>query len=126
MEMLAQVEIEDPQRRYVYGIVAAGAAETRNELDEVHAPVWRVHGHQTVAVPRRYHFVMPPRLPECPVHAELRHNVFLAYKEIAAELRIGLDTVRAHARRIYSKLHVSSRTEAVVKCLGGKTLPSPT
>jgi len=41
------------------------------------------------------------------------------YKEIAAKMGIGLDTVRAHASRIYFKLHVSSRTEAVVKYLGG-------
>jgi DNA-binding NarL/FixJ family response regulator len=40
------------------------------------------------------------------------------YKEIAAELGISLDTVREHARRVYAKLHVSSRTEAVVKFLG--------
>jgi len=48
------------------------------------------------------------------------------YKEIAAELGIALDTVREHSRRIYSKLHVTSRTEAVVKYLGGKTTPPPT
>ena len=42
------------------------------------------------------------------------------YKEIGGELNISLDTVREHARRIYAKLHVSSRTEAVVKYLGGK------
>lgn len=46
------------------------------------------------------------------------------YKEIATQLGISLDTVREHARRIYVKLHVSSRTEAVVKYLGG-TPPSP-
>ena len=43
------------------------------------------------------------------------------YKEIAGLMGISLDTVREHARRIYSKLHVSSRTEAVVKYLGGST-----
>ena len=41
------------------------------------------------------------------------------YKEIAGVMGISLDTVREHARRIYSKLHVTSRTEAVVKYLGG-------
>jgi DNA-binding NarL/FixJ family response regulator len=34
-------------------------------------------------------------------------------KEIAASLSITLDTVRYHLKRIYEKLHVRSRTEAV-------------
>jgi DNA-binding CsgD family transcriptional regulator len=40
------------------------------------------------------------------------------YKEIAGHLGISLDTVREYVRSIYDKLHVSSRTEAVVKYLG--------
>jgi DNA-binding NarL/FixJ family response regulator len=37
------------------------------------------------------------------------------YKEIAGRLEIGIETVRTHIHHIYEKLHVQSRTEAVVK-----------
>lgn len=37
------------------------------------------------------------------------------YKEIAEALGISLDTVRKHVQSVYQKLHVRSRTEAVVK-----------
>ncbi|MDE3068486.1 MAG: response regulator transcription factor [Verrucomicrobiota bacterium] len=39
------------------------------------------------------------------------------YKEIADHLGITLSTVRAHLHTVYEKLHVQSRTEAVVKFL---------
>ena len=39
------------------------------------------------------------------------------YKEIADGLGISLDTVRKHLQSVYQKLHVHSRTEAVVKYL---------
>jgi DNA-binding NarL/FixJ family response regulator len=42
------------------------------------------------------------------------------YKEIADALGISIDTVRTHLRRIYHKLHVHSRTAAVVKFLAAK------
>ena len=40
------------------------------------------------------------------------------YKEIAWELSITIETVRTHLHNIYKKLHVRTRTEAVVKYLG--------
>ena len=39
------------------------------------------------------------------------------YKEIVANLGMSLDTVRTHIRNIFEKLHVHSRTKAVVKYL---------
>lgn len=42
-----------------------------------------------------------------------------AYKEIADRMNISIDTVRSYVRAVYEKLHVHSRTEAVVKYLRG-------
>jgi DNA-binding NarL/FixJ family response regulator len=41
-----------------------------------------------------------------------------AYKQIADRLGVSIHTVRNYIRRIYEKLHVQSRTEAVAKFLG--------
>ena len=41
----------------------------------------------------------------------------LAYKQIAGQLNVSIHTVRNYIRRIYEKLHVHSRTAAVVKFL---------
>jgi DNA-binding NarL/FixJ family response regulator len=40
------------------------------------------------------------------------------YKEIGDRLGISLSTVRGHLHKVYAKLHVQSRTEAVIKYLG--------
>jgi DNA-binding NarL/FixJ family response regulator len=37
------------------------------------------------------------------------------YKEIATRLGLSIETIRTHIRNIYEKLHVRSRTEAVLK-----------
>lgn len=43
-----------------------------------------------------------------------------SYKMIAAELKISIDTVRFHIKKIYDKLHVHSATEAVSKAIKDK------
>jgi DNA-binding NarL/FixJ family response regulator len=40
------------------------------------------------------------------------------YKQIAGQLGISINTLRAYLRAIYEKLHVHSRTEAAVKFIG--------
>ena len=42
----------------------------------------------------------------------------LLYKEIAEQLHISTATVRQHIHKIYEKLHVQNRTEAINKMLG--------
>ena len=42
----------------------------------------------------------------------------LFYKEIAVELSITVGTVRQHIHKIYEKLHVQNRTEALNKFRG--------
>ena len=41
----------------------------------------------------------------------------LSYKQIADKMAISIDTVRTYIRRTYEKLHVRSRSEAIVKFL---------
>ncbi|MBK8608935.1 MAG: response regulator transcription factor [Chitinophagaceae bacterium] len=45
-----------------------------------------------------------------------------SYKMIAAEMKISIDTVRFHIKKIYDKLHVHSATEAVSKAIRNKLL----
>ncbi len=45
-----------------------------------------------------------------------------SYKMIAVELKISIDTVRFHIKKIYDKLHVHSATEAVSKAIKNKLL----
>ncbi len=63
----------------------------------------------------------PAELALSPREREVLHYLAQGYryKEIAEALFISPETVRSHLRSIYDKLHVRSRTEAVVKYLGG-------
>jgi DNA-binding NarL/FixJ family response regulator len=65
----------------------------------------------------------PPRGTESPELSPRELEVLqalaqgLAYKQIADQLNVSIHTVRNYIRRVYEKLHVRSRTEAVVKFL---------
>ena len=45
-----------------------------------------------------------------------------SYKLIASELFIAIDTVRSHIKKIYDKLHVNSKSEAVAKAIKSKVV----
>lgn len=62
----------------------------------------------------------PPLHPHLSPREEAVLNLLskgYTYKQIADDLRISIDTIRTYLRRIYEKLHVQSRTEAVAKYL---------
>jgi DNA-binding NarL/FixJ family response regulator len=44
----------------------------------------------------------------------------LQYKEIADQLQIGFGTVRQHLHKVYEKLHVQNKTEAINKVYGNR------
>lgn len=46
-----------------------------------------------------------------------------AYKQIGDELGVSMDTTRTYIRRIYEKLHVHSRTAAVLRFMGSPPMP---
>ncbi|ULQ58009.1 response regulator transcription factor [Flavihumibacter rivuli] len=43
-----------------------------------------------------------------------------SYKMIASDMNISIDTVRSHIKKIYEKLHVNSKSEAVAKAFKDK------
>jgi len=76
------------------------------------------------------HFQQKPKIPATGPITELTKREIeilnhlvkgFQYKEIADALAISGFTVRTHIENIYRKLHVSSRTEAVVKYLKGSS-----
>lgn len=64
---------------------------------------------------------VPPRGDEAVDLSQRERDVLnglaegLAYKQIADQLGVSIHTVRNYIRRIYEKLHVQTRTEAVAK-----------
>ena len=95
-------------------------AELLNAIQQVHeggAPMSMRIARKVVA----FFNQLPPPTPESEQLSEREAQVLAAlakgqlYKEIASQLEISENTVRTYVKRIYDKLHVHTRTEAVAK-----------
>ena len=61
-------------------------------------------------------YALSPRETEVLTHLVNGHS----YKMVAADMCITLETVRSHIKNIYDKLHVHSKSEAVIKAIRDK------
>ena len=116
----------------IFNSLAAGASgymlkrTPRDELLEAIREVRRGGSPMTTHIARKVvqSFLKPAAAPE-PTHelSEREREVLdllsqgLMYKEISDKLGISFETVRTYIRRIYEKLQVRTRTEAVAKAL---------
>ncbi len=103
-----------------YLLKRTSRAELVAALRDVHAGGSPMTTNIARKVVKAFHQVAPPQ----PAVAELstRENEVLQllaqgflYKEIADTLNVAVPTVNTYIRRIYEKLHVRSRTEAVAR-----------
>ena len=120
----------------VFAAIKAGAggyilknAEPKNLLNAI-SEVYNGGAPMTPGIARKvlhqFQHLQPEEIKE-DYHLSQRETEVLAllvnglsYKMIAAKLNISYDTVRAHMKKIYEKLHVASMTEAVAKAIHRK------
>jgi DNA-binding NarL/FixJ family response regulator len=122
------------QDEQVFSALAAGAcgylvkrnslsriAEAIREANDGGSPMSANIARMVVASFRRDQSLQSLSPQESEVLTRLAHGD--TYAAIAAEMNIAVHTVRNYIRRIYNKLHVHSRTEAVAKFMSQKHLP---
>lgn len=131
-QFLMVTVFEDADR--VFNALAAGASGYVLKRD-VHArllesldDVMNGGSPMSSAIARKVvqHFQKPSPAPEEDYNLTNREKETLDllvkgyfYKEIAHELGVSIDTVAFHLRNIYRKLHVRTRSEAILKYVGG-------
>jgi DNA-binding NarL/FixJ family response regulator len=122
----------------VFAAIKAGAggyilknAEPQNLLHAI-SEVYNGGAPMTPGIARKVLLQFQYMLPDVnkDYHLSHREKEVLAllveghpYKLIGSKLNITYDTVRAHMKKIYEKLHVASMTEAVAKAINQKLFP---
>jgi len=123
----------------VFAAIKAGAAgyilknaEPQYLLQAI-SEVYNGGAPMTPGIARKVLLQFQNTLPDEPkdYHLSQREKEVLAllvegqsYKMIGSKLNITYDTVRAHMKKIYEKLHVASMTEAVAKAINQKLFPA--
>ena len=114
---------------HIYNALAAGAsgyllkqtprAELISAVEEVHRGGSPMTSNIARKVVQAFKQTAAPSSPEDLSHREQEVLELLArgflYKEIAEQLNISVPTVNTYVRRMYEKLHVRSRAQAVAK-----------
>lgn len=130
VQILILTVYEDNER--IFGALKAGAGgyllKRADPADILHAiqEVKQGGAPMSSQIARRVvqSFREEPREPQKVESLSQREEVILQHlssgystKEIAERLSVSVNTVRTHLQHIYDKLHVRSRTEAVIKFL---------
>ena len=105
-----------------YLVKRTSPSELLNAIQEVHSGASPMSGKIARTVVEYFHKQQGAAAPHEPLSRREEEILGLLakgyrYKEIADTLSISFETVRSHLKNIYDKLHVRSRTEAVVKYL---------
>ena len=105
-----------------YLVKRTSPSELLNAIQEVHSGASPMSGKIARTVVEYFHKqkqASPQQEPLSKREEEILRLLSKGYryKEIADALAISFETVRSHLKNIYDKLHVHSRTEAVVKYL---------
>ena len=130
VQILMLTVFDDDEK--VFAAIKAGAngyilknAEPKNLLHAI-SEVYSGGAPMTPGIARKVLHQLQAILPEKQkdYHLSMREKEVLgllvdglSYKMIAGKLNITYDTVRAHMKKIYEKLHVASMTEAVAKAI---------
>ena len=131
IQILMLTVYEDADR--IFESLRAGASgyllkrSAPDELVGAIREVWQGGSPMSAQIARKVvtHFHRPPKEKEQMEALSNREKEILdllatgiPYKQIGEKLGIAAGTVHSHLHNIYGKLHVQSRTEAVVKFLG--------